>query len=225
MKKKPKPQPGMFILRCEEVERAIFVDYEASIDRKHGPTLLGVMVDGELIAHVVDPLFGKHCINRYRAKPAIAGNHGLTVLRLVRRAIKEDRVIVSWSQYDYKLMLAQLGDHPKERKLLLQCYRNAIYTSRRWHSKEYPKQKWRNELSTVAKLLKFVIPEKYGTGLVSNALGLVRKELLEKASYKALTPEAKIGWQTVVKHNQYDLKAMADVLGKQSRYLEKLGLK
>ena len=76
----------------------------------------------------------------------------------------------SWSQFDYKLMLGQLDYHPAERKLLLKCYRNAIDTSRRWHSKEYPKQKWRNDLSTVAKLLNFKIPEKYGVGLVTNSL-------------------------------------------------------
>ena len=225
MTKKKSAQPGTLLLASDEVERAIFVDYEASIRPKSKPTLLGVMVDSGLVAYIVDPLFAKHCANRFKAKPAVAGNHKLTVLQLVKRAAKERRVIVSWSQYDLRLMLAQLVDHPEERALLLEHYRNAIYTSRRWHSKKYPKQKWRNKLAMVAKLLNFKIPEQYGSGLVTDSLELVRKELKLTQSYGALQPETKKAWRTVVKHNQWDLKAMADVLQKQTMYLEKLAAK
>lgn len=125
-------QPGKKLLTSEEVKRALFIDYEGSKSRKFQATLLGIMADRVLTARIVEPLFAKSCSERFRAKYASGADHVKVAIELLRRAENEDRVVVSWSQHDYKLMIEALNGHVKQQDVLRRRFRNAIHTSKRW---------------------------------------------------------------------------------------------
>lgn len=223
VKKRKGKRPGQQILRPEDVKRAIFVDYEKSMTDVHPTTLFGMMVERSLTAAIVDPLFAKQCGGRFKAKHALAGDHVQTLLALIGKAEIEDRVIVSWSEHDYHLMRAALTAHAKAQTILRRRFRNGIFTSRKWHRKEFPDIQPRNDLATVAKLCGYKIPRKYGTGLVGPALALIRNQLTQGRGYAELTVKARKGWQTVVRHNAHDLRAMAFILRHEAIFLKGIG--
>ena len=56
------------------------------------------------------------------------------------------------------------------------------------------------------------MPEKFGFGLVGNALSLIRGQLDEGHDYSELSDKARVDWVKIVKHNRHDLIGMAHVL-------------
>jgi hypothetical protein len=65
-------RPGQSILTGDEINRALFVDYEGSKNRP--PTLLGYMIDNKIGAAIVEPSF-YDCRERYKAKHAVIADH------------------------------------------------------------------------------------------------------------------------------------------------------
>lgn len=204
-----KKRPGQTILTRDDIKRAIFVDYEGSKDKP--PTLLGYMIDGDVNAAIVEPCFSD-CRKRYKAKHAVSADHLTIVKELVHRAKNENRVIISWSEHDYKQMITALGQHRNEVLLLTKQFRNAIFSARQWIKKKYPKVTIkRNDLASMMKVTGHRVPDKYGPNLVGDALRLLREQLSKGRKYADLAGAAVNGWRTVVKHNVHDLKGMQHV--------------
>jgi hypothetical protein len=106
------PHPRQLILTADEIRRAIFVDYEGSKDKP--PTLIGYMIDNEIRAAIIERCFD-NCKKWWKAKHAVPADHKEIVMRLLHRSSRENRVLVSWSEHDYKLMCAVLGTDPEEK--------------------------------------------------------------------------------------------------------------
>lgn len=200
MASKPKITAG-------ELARAIFIDYEGNIDRE--PTLLGWRVDGQTHAAILEVEFAT-CSDRYRAKDVHLKDHSQLASNLLLRACDEDRVIVSWSEHDLRVVNQVLSAKDQER--FSSRYRNAITTARSWHYKTMEKRAPVGDLSYFCQLLGFPIPKKYGTGKVGHALRLIRNQLHEGREYPELTPKARASWVAIVKHNDLDLRSMEFVL-------------
>jgi hypothetical protein len=203
------PRPGQTLLTTHELRRAIYVDYEGS--RGRAPTLLGYLIDDELNAAIIEPCFHE-CDRRYRAKHAVKADHLETVVALIERAERENRTIISWSEFDYKHMITVLDDNSAMKHTLTEHFRNAIFTSRRHLREAYPDRVIRNDLASMMRETNYAVPKKYGAGLVGEALRLLRDQLMEGRRYPKLTGAAREGWVTVVKHNVHDLKGMRHVL-------------
>lgn len=192
------------LISPQEADRAIYLDYEGNIGRD--PVLLGWMIDGALYGAVVDPTFHT-CAHRYRAKHIGCADHLELVTSLVEQAETEDRKLISWSQHDYKFLCEQLGIGATTR--LQGIYRNAIPTAKRWHWHTKDVAASDRSLSYFMELMGYEVPTKYGQGVVGNALRLMRHQLTLNGRYEHLSPKARYGWQSVVKHNMHDLQAMA----------------
>jgi hypothetical protein len=190
-----------------EAKSAIYLDYEGNKDKS--PTLLGWAVSGKYKAAIVEPLFAT-CADRYRAKGIYAEDHANLVLRLITQAEDENRRIVSWSEHDFNQMTMVLK--PADIQRLLLVYRNAIRTARPWHQIKYGKLPGSAALDYFESLTGYVVPEKFGLGLVGNALRLIRSQLKEGRDYSGLSDKARVAWVKIVKHNQHDLIGMAHVL-------------
>jgi hypothetical protein len=210
-----KKRPGQCILTRDEIKRAIFVDYEGSMNKQ--PTLLGYIIDDNIKSAIIESCF-YDCRGRYKAKHAFVADHKEIAKELVNRAKKENRVIISWSEHDYNQMSAVLNEHGDEVATLNEHFRNAIFSARRWFKLKYPRAiKKKNDLSPMMKITGYRVPEKYGPNLVGDALALLRKQLTEGRKYADLSDAAQKGWRTVVKHNVHDLKGMRHVLETLSR--------
>lgn len=129
---------------------------------------------------------------------------------LIERACDEDRVIVSWSEHDLRVITEVLSK--KDREQLAMRYRNAIKTARSWHHRTMETRAPAGDLYYFSKLLGFPIPTKYGTGKVGQGLRLIRNQLHEGREYPELTPKARASWVSIVKHNHLDLRSMEFVL-------------
>ncbi|MGV1045515.1 hypothetical protein [Limnohabitans sp.] len=190
-----------------ELVRAIFVDYEGNIDRH--PTLLGWRIDGKTHGAIVEETFST-CSNRYRAKEVAFQPHHQLAKNLLAQACDEDRVIVSWSEHDLKLLKAVIPQ--KEHSYLHGRYRNAIPTAKSWYRQSMQERSPQGDLAFFCQLLGFPIPLRFGTGKVGQGLRLLRGQLQEGRLYSELTPKARASWVVVVKHNDLDLRAMEYVL-------------
>ncbi|MBK8648936.1 MAG: hypothetical protein IPN16_20840 [Gemmatimonadetes bacterium] len=111
-----------------EARRALYVDYEGSKDRP--PTLLGYLVNRTLAAGIVEPLFAP-CHKKHRAEHAALADHRQLVECLIDRAEREDRLVVSWSRHDLRLMEGILQGDELRLGILGRRYRDARLTARR----------------------------------------------------------------------------------------------
>jgi len=202
-----RPKASKAKLLAEEVERAIYIDYEGNMDRP--PTLLGWYVDGIYKASIVEPLFAT-CANRYRTKDIAATEHVRLALKLLELAEEEKRLIVSWSEHDY-LQMCKVLDPIDEARLKL-VYRNAIKTAKPWYRNKFGSLTEKAKLQFFEDLLGFYVPERFGLGLVGESLRLIREQLEQGRTYSDITKGAKSGWISVVRHNKFDLQGMAFVL-------------
>ena len=194
-------------ITADELSRAIFIDYEGNIDRD--PTLLGWRIDGRSHAAILEENF-ETCGDRYRAKDIHSIDHKQLVSEIVSQASNEDRVIISWSEHDLRIINQHLST--KDQNRLSPRYRNAITTARSWHYRALEKRAPAGDLSYFCQLLGYPIPKKYGTGKVGHGLRLIRNQLLEGREYQELTPKARALWVAIVKHNDLDLRSMEFVL-------------
>jgi hypothetical protein len=190
-----------------QAKSAIYLDYEGN--KGKAPTLLGWAVSGTYKAAIVEPLFAT-CANRYRAKGIYAEDHANLVLRLITQAEDEKRLIVSWSEHDFNHMAMVLKPDAIQR--LLQVYRNAIRTARPWHQITIGRLPDSATLDYFESLTGYAVPEKFGLGLVGNALRLIRGQLDKGRDYSELSDKAREGWVKIVKHNRHDLLGMESVL-------------
>ena len=196
-----------FKITADEIARAILIDYEGNIDK--APTLLGWRVNGQTHGAIVEKDFST-CSDRYRAKNIHYQSHSLLASELIELACDEDRVIVSWSEHDLRVITEVLSKKDQERLTLR--YRNAIKTARSWHHRTMETRAPAGDLAYFSKLLGFPIPTKYGTGKVGQGLRLIRNQLHEGREYPELTPKARSSWVAIVKHNDLDLRSMEFVL-------------
>ena len=207
-----RPKASSAKLTAEEVKKAIYIDYEGNI--KLPPTLLGWYVDGNYMASILDPLF-ETCENRYKAKGVYVEDHTQLALRLIQQAEDEGRLIVSWSEHDYLIMYKVLMPSDAERLKLV--YRNAIRTARPWYRQNYGPLPEKASLNFFEDLLGFYVADRFGLGLVGEALRLIRGQIKEGRNYANLSKAAKNGWTSLVRHNKLDLEGMAFVLNEMKK--------
>nr|WP_213394567.1 hypothetical protein [Yoonia sp.] len=194
-------------LTPKEAARAILLDYEGNKDKP--PTLLGWLLDGVYQAWVIEPVFSD-CASRYRAKGTVALEHHKAVRELLSRAVTEDRLLISWSLHDLRMMQSVVDEDAQS--LLSHIHRNALDTVRPWYRNSVGQRQGPATLQFFAELVGYHVPVRYGPGVTGQSLRLLREQLAGGRGYAELTDKAREGWQTVVKHNQQDLLAMKAVL-------------
>lgn len=194
---------GSWILRPTEARRAIYVDFEGN---KHmDPTLLGVSVERGVERWIVEPRFDD-CSSRHKA-PARTGELRTLALRLLDLAEREDRLIVSWSRHDYRLISTVL-DSAEEQRRLDTVYRNAIRTARRWRKIYRPSLNLPgNTLEAYAVHLAWPTPDGIGRGTVGPWLKTIRDRLDSRGGrWSDLTVRQQQAWKDVLRHNWHDLE-------------------
>jgi hypothetical protein len=187
-------------------DRALYVDYECSKDRP--PTLLGIQDEDHIRQAVVEPLFHP-CAARRRVQRTVAADHLETVRDLVARADREERHIVSWSEFDRDHMRTVLAGRDADLERLDRWWVNAIPIARRWRWKVQPDlEVERHRLAFYLKGTGYYVPERFGEGVAGAGLRAVRRQLEQGRTYSDLSKGAKTQWRAVVRHNQFDCDGM-----------------
>ena len=202
-------RPGATLLTPADAARAIYVDYECSMDRD--PTLLGYLIGNILSAGIVEQSFST-CAGRRGCRYAVAENHQALAVRLVEQAVREERVIVSWSEFDFDHLYRALRERGDLRLALRTVYRNARYTAKRWRRRRYPSDRRPHTLDSYLRRVRFVVPPEYGPGVVGSALRGVREQLTAGRGWATVSPGARQAWRVVIRHNAFDLRGLQRVV-------------
>jgi len=129
----PRSRPGHQIITPSEARTAIFIDYEATT--KRAPTLLGVRIEKATQVWVLETAF-QRCVGLGGASRTLRCDHSQCVTALVDRATQENRVIISWSEHDLRLMAPALAGDTDRLASLHAQYRDAKKSGRRWMARK-----------------------------------------------------------------------------------------
>jgi hypothetical protein len=107
---------------------------------------------------------------------------------------------------------------PSDAERLKLFYRNAIRTAKPWYRQKYGPLPEKASLNFFEDLLGFYVPDRFGLGLVGEALRLIRGQIKEGRDYANLSKAAKNGWTNLVRHNKLDLEGMVFVLNEMKKF-------
>ncbi|MDF1845546.1 MAG: hypothetical protein P1U77_29410 [Rubripirellula sp.] len=203
-------------LSLRQLERIIFLDFESFQD---GPPLLcGTLVSGHFQQTVLDETLQPAAV----AKNIQTNDLKTQLIELVECAERENRLICGYSNKELHdlegITGRQLGD----------LYVNALPLAKKWRKRFYPQAHDRvmksrkrlrqrgaylngrgNRLLDFAGMLNVSPPRDYGKGCEASRLRHVRGQLERRREYKLLTPVAKAKWTKALKHNAFDVQALA----------------
>ena len=131
------------------------------------------------------------------------------------RCESEDRLIVSWSEHDLKLLRRVLDEQARER---LQCfYRNGKSTARRWNTLYEVGIEGGHTLERYMERLGWQVPAEIGRGTVGTSLSDLRPLFNEGLRWRDLDLEDRSKWRGIIRHNRHDLKGMEQVVTEAAR--------
>jgi hypothetical protein len=134
------------------------------------------------------------------------------------------RPIVGFSSHDSKVLERQLDDS-------VAGYVNMLPHARKWRWREFegevdafnesiadrtPREQRDarhefNRLTSFLRLARISVPRDYGAGKTTRRLRMVEEQLDERGTYSRLTPRAKASWVQVIRHNRFDVAALAEL--------------
>lgn len=215
MNKRPKS------MTLSEARSAIYVDFEQCKDED--PILLGVLfrADGGKTVRYVR--FLTDADFRHAVSPGVGGFEPPKYRELssacryvLRMAEREDRLIVSWSEHDLRVMHKglKLAEHPA----LEQRYRDGKAIVKRWANSTGQGHEGRNTLASYPELIGYEVPEGAGTGRTGETIRRVRKSLTNKSEgFADLTPNQQARWLDLLEHNRHDCLGMRDLVFKAAK--------
>ncbi len=209
------------VLSLEEATRAAWIDFEGNGPAVQGepsppPTLLGIRIDKHDEFWIVEELFST-CAHYRKSRAGVRDLRELAD-QLITRCESEDRLIVSWSTHDLKLLMRVLDEQGRER--LQSIYRDGKKTARRWNTLHQVGIEGGHTLEKYMEKLGWPVPPEIGPGTVGPTLKSLRALLEEGKQYRDLDPNHRKGWRGIIKHNRHDLKGMERVVTEAARRTE-----
>ena len=188
-------------LTATEALRALYIDFEGNRDQP--PVLLGVHRRGRgpqpyVQQDVVDEAFAG-LVPRYLPLHDAVAN-------VVARAERGDRRIVSWSEYDLKVVRT-LGDIDPGLVTRFEArYANARAFAAHWRNKLHDGAKPETgRLVDYLSLIGYPLPDEAEAGHVGDTIRALRPRL-ERG--QPLTTAQQLRWDHLVEHNRFDCAGM-----------------
>ena len=204
-------------LTVAEALRALYIDFEGEKDKP--PVLLGVLrrrgrgSEPNLHQIVVDPDFEPMGPNGLEFRKAVEN--------VVVRAERRDRRIVSWTEYDLRLVRSLRDDDPALVARFERRYANARRVAERWMNKLHPEDKPANgTLVGYVAIIGYEVPPGGGAGRVGGTIRALRPRL---QSGRPLTPTQERRWEELLLHNRHDCAGMRKMCLRATRELEAAG--
>ncbi|MBI1377793.1 MAG: hypothetical protein GC157_09975 [Frankiales bacterium] len=190
-------------LRRDQVEHAIYLDFEGNVDS--APSLLGVLVDDELVQYVVEPAMWA------MQHDGPGGPIALTLedaLADVVRRYGEDRTVLAYTWHDRTV----IDDFAEPTTTLRWHGRfvNAKLVADRWvnSGRAVALPTWAPDgtLASYLRLIGYRVPPAQGRNVAGPGLRRVRRGLERThGDPTALTSGTKRHWTRVLGHNRHDL--------------------
>ena len=216
-----------------QLERAIILDFESF---QVGPMVLaGVLADGQFEQVVFD----RRLDLAARAKGLDVAELASWSSLLVRRAIDQDRLIVAFSSTESDVLVDMGVEVPdlrfvnarmvadEWRKRCRPAIRKQVAQMRRKlkvsRSRKQRERYWANEgnrLIDYAASVGIKRPHMYRHRGVTRRLNDVMGQLQQRGAYGPLTRTAKAKWTNVLRHNEFDVVGLSEMLGIMLRELQ-----
>jgi len=200
-------------LSAAEALRALYIDFEGGKDQP--PVLLGVHRRGKgskpfVCQDVVDETFAglaESCLSLREA-----------VEKVVRRAARRDRRIVSWSEHDLEVVRTLRDEDPGVVARFEARYANARAVAERWRNKLHGGDKPESgRLADYLALIGYPVPEEAAPGHVGETIRILRHRLEQGLP---LTVGQQERWERLVEHNRHDCAGMRQVCLRATKELE-----
>jgi hypothetical protein len=188
-------------LSAAEALRALYIDFEGGRDRP--PVLLGTFrrggrSDPHVHQVVLDPVFAA-------AGPETRDLHD-AIETVVRRAERNDRRIVAWSEHELEMVRQLSEEHPDLVARFEARYANARALAGYWRNKVHGGDKpAENTLAAYLDLIGYDVPAGAGPGHVGETIRALRPTL---EAGRPLTSHQQARWTRLLKHNQHDCAGM-----------------
>ncbi|MEQ8842276.1 MAG: hypothetical protein RIB98_14930 [Acidimicrobiales bacterium] len=138
------------------------------------------------------------------------------ITELLGLAKKQDRLIVAWSQHDFKVVAEGRGLSPYQQRHLVPRYRDAKETAKKWVNRgiagtALPPGKG-HTLDRYQQLIGYEVPAAYGIGRTGTNLGELIKALEKRGGWDDLTDRQHQRALEVIGHNYFDLDSMREIV-------------
>jgi|GEM_PF-2115751 len=225
------------LISFEEARRAYYIDFEGSKDGP--PALLGWLYaegkqaseDRVVLQHdvLLQDLFGtvghEVVAGKWEHRQS-SRSLGVAVNDFVRRAEKQNRLIVSWSQHELnQIAAAELS--PKLLRWFQTHYRDGKATAKQWRAVcKSDVVVSRDGTGGAHKLVKYMeltgyqLPDSYSLKTTSTKITQVRRALAKVGSFEDLDERMKGNWADVLLHNAVDVDALRHIVIRASLDLE-----
>jgi hypothetical protein len=175
-----------------EAARAIYVDFEGFKDKP--PSLVGILVDGQLRQVVLDPqLFSA----------AVAKNCETSSIEAVARELRarcqaEGRVLIGFSTHELEVF----EEHAREN--FAHVYRNALTIAKWWWNAFHQGEVRPRTLKAYLKAIGEDMPAYLGVGKATSRLKSVIGSVGRRGAYKAVPKGIKTKWRDLLDYNKLD---------------------
>lgn len=216
-------------LTPDDARQAVYIDFEGRIGKP--PVLLGVLYNESkrknrerlvLCHYVVDPIYTQmQCTTTFDG----VARHEYRVMHIkaamndiIRRAVKQERKIVSWSQHDRAQVVASRIARTDQAAFDAH-FVDGKATAKRWMNAHHPEARpgWeshggRYKLVHFLSLVGLDLPADYGRGQVGGWLKTSAEATTTRGSWDALLDSQRERWQRILAHNAFDCLAMCHVV-------------
>jgi hypothetical protein len=139
------------------------------------------------------------------------------VMKVVQRAERRDRRIVSWSEHDLDVVRSLQDEDPELVSRFEARYVNALAVARRWRNKCHGGDKpAEGTLANYLTLIGYPVPDDAEPGHVGDTIRDLRPRL---AHGLPLTAKQQARWDRLVEHNRFDCAGMRAVCLRATREL------
>jgi hypothetical protein len=200
-------------LSATEALRALYIDFEGEKDRP--PVLLGIHRRGggaRPFVHqdVVDESFASLATSVMTLREAVD--------KVVRRAERGDRRIVSWSEHDLAVVRSLRDEDPGLVARFEARYANGLGVAEWWRNRLHGGDKPRpGRLADYLALIGYAVPDEAAPGHVGATIRILRRRL-EQGLQLAVTQRER--WDRLVEHNRHDCAGMRRVCLRATKELE-----
>jgi hypothetical protein len=201
-------------LSAAEALRALYIDFEGEKDKP--PILLGVLRRGGkwstpfVHQDAVDAAFASLGVPTMSLRDAIE--------KVVLRAERGDRRIVSWSQHDLGVVRTLRDVDPGLIARFESRYANALSVAKHWRNKVHGGAKPPSgRLADYLALIGYPVPDDAAPGQVGETIRVLRHRL-EQGLPPTIAQQAR--WKRLVEHNRHDCAGMRRVCVRATMELE-----
>ena len=190
----------------DDLRTAIYIDFEGFMEQP--PTLIGLSCD----RHFAQIVFDKTLSSAASEKHLSLQDAQNSVSDLLRRATREKRRIVAYSQFDKNLAREKLGVD------LSPVYADARLIATKWlrliksrnpnWRKTHPNWDIDRTLKNFLDLIGYNRPNHLGIEKTTSRIKHVKDQLIKRGSFHDLTPVAKAKWTKLLDHNRHDVLGM-----------------